>query len=162
MYTELIKEIISHSSTRTGVSTSRDYNTISRRTTSPRTVLGWNWLEALCLDWRTFFRVGKSQTLQDVLNKHSNVFKEELGELQGVQATIHVDKNVRPRFKKARTVPSERKWRELDHLQSLGAVRFSDWATPIVPVLKGDGRVRICGDYKVTINRAAKLEPSPI
>ena len=41
-------------------------------------------------------------------------------------------------------------------------VRFSDWAAPIVPVMKGDGRVRICGDYKVTINRAAKLEKYPI
>ena len=55
--------------------------------------------------------------------------------------------------------------KELDHLLTLGIIRpvqFSDWAAPIVPVLKGDGRVRICGDYKVTINQAAKLEKYPI
>ena len=40
-------------------------------------------------------------------------------------------------------------------------VRFSDWAAPIVPVMKGDRRVRICGDYKETINHAAKLEKYP-
>ena len=36
-----------------------------------------------------------------------------------------------------------------------------DWLT-IVPVMKKDGRVRICGDYKVTVNRAAKLDKYPI
>ena len=41
-------------------------------------------------------------------------------------------------------------------------MEFSDWAAPIVPVLKGDGRVRICGDYKVTVNRLAKLDKYPI
>ena len=53
---------------------------------------------------------------------------------------------------------------ELERLLSLiiEPVQFSDWAAPIVPVLKSDGRVRICGDYKVTINRAAKLEKYPI
>ena len=41
-------------------------------------------------------------------------------------------------------------------------VQFADWAAPIVPVIKGDGSVRICGDYKVTINKAAKVDQYPI
>ncbi len=36
-------------------------------------------------------------------------------------------------------------------------VAYSDWATLIVPVLKSDGKVRICGDYKLTANQAIKL-----
>ena len=28
--------------------------------------------------------------------------------------------------------------------------------------MKSDGRVRICGDYKVTVNQAAKLEKYPL
>ena len=30
-------------------------------------------------------------------------------------------------------------------------------AAPIVPVIKSDGSIRICGDYKVPVNQAAKV-----
>ena len=69
---------------------------------------------------------------------------------------------------KFRPVPfaiREKVEKELDRLQALGViqpVRFSDWAAPIVPVLKSDGGVRIYGDYKVTINHSARLEKYPI
>ena len=41
-------------------------------------------------------------------------------------------------------------------------VQMSDWAASIVPMLKRDGSVRICGDYKLTVNQAAKLDPYPL
>ena len=41
-------------------------------------------------------------------------------------------------------------------------VEFSEWATPIVPIVKEDGTIRICGDCKQTINQAAKLDNYPI
>ena len=37
-----------------------------------------------------------------------------------------------------------------------------EWAAPIVPVIKSDGSVRICGDYKVTVNRVAKVDSYPL
>lgn len=45
------------------------------------TLLGRDWLTALKLDWKTVFKVGVKRTLQEVLDKHSNVFKDGLGEL---------------------------------------------------------------------------------
>ena len=41
-------------------------------------------------------------------------------------------------------------------------VTMSDWAAPIVPVLKPDSSIRICGDYKFTINKAAKQDVYPL
>ena len=46
--------------------------------------------------------------------------------------------------------------KDLERLAIIKRVTYSDWATPIVPVPKADGAVRICGDYKVTINQHLK------
>ena len=54
---------------------------------------------------------------------------------------------------------------ELERLEKAGViepVQFSDWAAPIVPVMKRDGSIRVCGDYKVTINQAARLDTYPL
>ena len=41
-------------------------------------------------------------------------------------------------------------------------VRSSDWAASIVPVTKPDGSVRICRDYKMTVNKAVVVETYPL
>ena len=54
---------------------------------------------------------------------------------------------------------------ELDRLENMGVlekVRFSNWAAPIVPVVKPDGGVRICGDYKVTVNSTLEVDQHPL
>lgn len=38
----------------------------------------------------------------------------------------------------------------------------SESAAPIVPVMKADGTIRICGDYKVMVNQAIKLDKYPL
>ena len=54
---------------------------------------------------------------------------------------------------------------ELDRLEQAGVlerVDHSDWAAPIVTVPKRDGLVRICGDYKVTINPVLDIDQYPL
>ena len=51
--------------------------------------------------------------------------------------------------------------RELDQLVAEGIlepVQYAELAAPIVPVLKSDRAVRICGDFKQTVNKASSVD----
>ena len=54
---------------------------------------------------------------------------------------------------------------ELERLEKLGVLRKverSDWASPIVCVPKKDGSLRICGDFKVSVNQVLLDNPYPL
>ena len=54
---------------------------------------------------------------------------------------------------------------ELKRLQDEGTiepVQFSEWAAPIVSILKLDDSIRIRGNYKSTVNQVSKLDSYPI
>ena len=134
-------------------------------------LLGRDWLRVLQLDWKELHSIrqqSSAQSLQSLLEKHSGVFKDELGSVKGVQVHIHVKADATPRFLRSRPVPYSLRQKvesELQRLQNEGIIQpvpFSDWAAPIVPVLKRDGAVRICGDYKLTINREAERDVYPL
>lgn len=55
----------------------------------------------------------------------------------------------------------------MERLEKEGIIRlrqFSQWVAPIVAVAKSDGfeAVRVCGDYKVTANKAMICDTHPI
>ena len=131
-------------------------------------LLGRNWLQTLRLDWHEI-KVAQCDQLQVILERHSEVFEGGLGTMKGFKAKIFVDPDATPRFSKARSVPyafRDKVEAELDRLVSVGIlepVEHADWASPIVSVLKADKEsVRICGDFKQTINPVSKLDRYPI
>ena len=81
-----------------------------------------------------------------------------------MQHTTHVTKN----FCKARTLPYALKGKienELDWLVTQGVIEpisSSEWDASILPVLKKDGTVRLCGDYKLSVNKASKIDSYPL
>ena len=96
------------------------------------------------------------------------MFKDELGTMQGVKAKLYVKPDSKPKFFKSRPVPHALKGaieQELDRLESMGViekVRYSEWAAPIVPVVKPDNSIRVCGDYKVTVNSVLEVDQHPL
>ena len=136
-------------------------------------LFGRDWLRIIKVNWDQVFKVEEQQQvhnprLQQVLEENQDVFKEELGTLNGMEAKIYVDEKSSPRYLKARPVPYALKKRVEDELERLekegivSQVEFSEWAAPIVPVVKANGAVRICGDYKCTVNQVSKLDNFPI
>ena len=132
-------------------------------------LFGRNWLKYIRLDWSRIATVrARSHGLQTLLQTHESLFKEELGTVQPQKATLHVKTDATPKFFKPRPVPFAIKdaiGQELDRLEKQGTIRkvdSSDWAAPIVAVPKKDGRFRLCGDYKVTINQALIVDQYPL
>ena len=107
--------------------------------------------------------------LEEILNKYQNVFSEGLGLANGNEAKFHVDLEATPRFVKPRPVPhalQDMINAELDRLEEeniIEHVTHSDWAAPIVPVVKSDGKhVHICSDFKITVNSVSKWDSYPV
>lgn len=134
-------------------------------------LLGRNWfvqfdMSGLVQDLN--YQSESNRTLSEILREHDGLFKEGLGTLKGFEAKIHVEKDVQPKFYKARPVSYALQNKvdvELERLRDQGVlepVKFSEWATPVVPVLKANGNVRLCGDYKVTVNQVSHVEQYPI
>ncbi|XP_011858069.1 PREDICTED: uncharacterized protein K02A2.6-like [Vollenhovia emeryi] len=71
---------------------------------------------------------------------------------------LRIKEDTKPVALKARHLPfalASKVEDELKRLVSLGhleKIDVSEWATPIVPVIKADGSVRICGNFKLTLN----------
>ena len=133
-------------------------------------LLGRDWLGVIRLDWNKILQItsDKRSSLPDDLSKYPDVFADGLGTLKGVQAKIYVLSDTKPKYFKARPVPYAMKRNlefELERLEREGTispVEFSEWAAPIVPVRKPNGAVRICRDYKLTVNQLSKLDNYPI
>ncbi len=130
-------------------------------------LFGRDWLAHFKLNWHEIKSI-RNEELSDILKRANEVFQHELGELKGCKATIHVDPKATPRFCKARPVPyamREKVDHELDKLVEEGVlepVENAEWAAPIVSVRKPDKKsVRICGDFKQTVNRAPNLIDIP-
>lgn len=132
------------------------------------TLLGRDWLEELQLDWNTVSAVTQSADVSSLREKFPEVFRTTPGVVRNFEAKIAIDPNATPVFCKARSMPfatKEAVSEELRKLESQGILKkvtASKWATPIVPVPKRGGGIRICGDYKVTINQVLKTDCYPL
>uniref|UniRef100_H3B501 Uncharacterized protein n=1 Tax=Latimeria chalumnae TaxID=7897 RepID=H3B501_LATCH len=136
-------------------------------------LLGRNWLEKIRLNWNQVFTLSSksgasSDGLQKVLEKHAPLFQEGYGTITDFKVKIWVKEGATPIFHKSQPVLyalREAIEKELDRLERhsiISLIEQSEWAAPIVVVPKKDKSVRLCGNYKVTMNHCMEPEPYPL
>jgi hypothetical protein len=107
--------------------------------------LSWYILARLCKD-RKDHHHRSAAYLNALITKHADMFENKLG------------------YCKPRSVPYTTKKAiedELDNLKANGILKkvsYAEWAAPIVKIPKKDGKIRICGDYKVIVNPVVQVD----
>ncbi|XP_058044030.1 uncharacterized protein K02A2.6-like [Ahaetulla prasina] len=130
-------------------------------------LLGLDWFAALHLEV-SGVHANVLDTPDNLFSEFGDVFDGSLGKYTGRPIAFNLDPQIAPRRLKPRRVPlalRPRVDKELDKLISQGVLEpidHSNWETPIVIPLKPDGSIRICADYKCTINRALQDNPYPV
>jgi len=138
-------------------------------------LLGRNWLQHIKLDWKALFgnvnAVHQSTppaSLGSLAKEFPSVFAEGLGTVRDHQAKIRLKDDAKPKCCRPRPMPyalRESVDAELDRLEQEGIIKpveEAEWASPIVVVRKKNGSVRICADFKVTINQHIESQQHPI
>jgi hypothetical protein len=132
-------------------------------------LLGRDWMNNIRLNWQSIRSVSSEvPTCRDLVQKYAEVFEDNRGTLQNYRAHLSLREGARPQFHRPRSVPfaiRDTVGQELDRLEETGVLRkvnYSEWAAPIVPVPKKDGSLRICGDYKMTINPFLLVDQYPV
>lgn len=106
--------------------------------------------------------------LQNLLSQFKEVFSDRLGCFNQYKIRLRLKQEAKPIFFKARPVPfalKEKIDKEIDRLLKsnvIESVNQSEYASPIVPVLKNDGAVRLCADYSQTLNKQLHIDKYPL
>ena len=106
--------------------------------------------------------------VDQLLQQYESVFSEGVGTLKGHRADLKVEEVCQTSFHKTSQVPyalDSKVEAELTRLEKdglLSKLEYSEWATPIVPVVKRNGSVCVCGDFKVSVISVLLAEHHPL
>ncbi|XP_062713439.1 uncharacterized protein LOC134290338 [Aedes albopictus] len=98
------------------------------------------------------------EQLNAILNRYGELFDGSLGCYKYAKVNLQLKPDVEPKFFKPRKIPvsfQSKVEKELENLEKTGIItkaETAEWGTPLVPVLKKDKSIRLCADYRVTVN----------
>jgi hypothetical protein len=141
-------------------------------------IIGRDWLKELML-WPPTFITNNMYTLSKSVNnvsearaeikeRFAEVFSPGWGNFKGETISLKLKPEAKPKSLPVRRVPfalQDKVKAEITRLLQNGRiepVETSQWGTPVVPILKGDGSVRLCGDYKLTVNPHLEVDHFPL
>jgi hypothetical protein len=130
-------------------------------------LFGLPWMKSIRLDWENLLPAVLSvlaepepnrKLIADFKRIYPHVFSEIPGSILNFQVSLQLNEGVQPVFRGPRVIaiPLHDKTKvALDFMEKnefIEACSPGPWGTPIVPVLKSNGEVRICGDFSGTLN----------
>ncbi|KAK7574018.1 hypothetical protein V9T40_011209 [Parthenolecanium corni] len=137
-------------------------------------LLGSQWMEAFGIQPKgdflhtSVYQVQRSNPssadadCKQIYSEFPILFSDGLGKIKNNKLTIHLHKEAIPKLSSARSVPLalrkpveaeidrlayEDVWEPVDTLQTP-----IEWASPLVVTLRKNSKIRLCGDFKRTIN----------
>ena len=134
-------------------------------------LFGLDWINKFDPDWNTVMKEAKEVNTireQNLLEEFQEIFEPGLGTVKNATASLELKEDAVPKFRPF--VDPHLGWKpqieqEILRLEREGnwkKVKYSQWATPLVPVTKADGGVRLCGNYKITVNPQLKVAQHPL
>ena len=138
------------------------------------TLLGRDWIKSLGISIdegsiKPSIHHITNVNIETILEKFPDLFDtSSVGNLKDAYVTIDTIPDAIPKYCNARTIPHALRDKvdvELDRLLKeniIEPVKYSKWAAPVVPVLKPNKTVRLCGDYRLTCNKALLLDKYPL
>lgn len=135
-------------------------------------IFGRAWIRDVKLNIADINKVSLESTvsseLDKIIAKYSPVFDGKLGHIPNYKGHLSLSEDATPIYIKPRRMPyalKEKVDNEIDRLCQEGIITKidnSEWGTPVVPIVKPNGTIRLCADYKVTLNKMIKDEQYPI
>ena len=136
-------------------------------------IFGREWLRLIKIDWSQINSIDTpdenyKEMLENLLNEYNDLFTEDVGLIKNYKCSLKLQKNAKPTFIRARPVPyalKDQVEEEIDRLEKadiIEKVTYSEWGTPVVPIVKKNGNIRLCADYKVTLNKFLLDDNYPI
>ncbi|XP_062709374.1 uncharacterized protein K02A2.6-like [Aedes albopictus] len=145
---------------------------VLKTTRSFTPLLGRDWMKVFYPNWKDQFMQPRSvnslsvtedpdKVLGRIKQKYSNVFNKDFTEpITGFEAELTL-KSEQPIFRRAYQVPFKIKDKFLEHLDMLEKqgvitpIQASEWASPVIAVMKKDGEVRmiLVGKHKTNAHR---------
>lgn len=122
-------------------------------------ILGRNFCVEFKLTEIRICNISASAALTALVDEFTALFEDTLGCLKNVKIHLSLSETAVPLFCKPRVIPFafrdkiEESIKDYVKCGMLSSVEHSQWGTPLVPILKPDGNIRICADYKTTVNK---------
>nr|XP_040579885.1 uncharacterized protein K02A2.6-like [Lepeophtheirus salmonis] len=103
--------------------------------------------------------------------EYKAIFEESCSHMKHIKVRVHLNENAHPCHIRAHPVPLTLREHVADELPDMvdrgtlrdtSRVESSQWASPIVAVLKSNGKVQICADFTYTISPIVDKHLYPI